>query len=696
MKISLEWLGEYLDADVPASEIIETLERIGLMVEGREEKEGDIILEVETYSNRPDTLGHLGVARELAAALGVRLQEKSWPLSELSDRTANLVDVQIWDEDLCPRYCGAVVRGVKVGPSPAWLRKRIESMGLNPVNNVVDITNYVLFSTSQPIHAFDLDRIGGAKVIVRRAKKGERLLCLDGTDLSLEPDMLVIADETKPLALAGVIGGQGSAVTEKTKDVFIESAYFDPVSVRKTRKATGIQTDASYRFERGADIAFPPRAALMAASLLTPFGGRVCEEPVDVFPIPPKKKGVVLRQRRIGELLGVEVDKDFVEKTLRDLRFELEPQPAGLWQVKVPSWRVDIDREADLIEEAARFYGYDKIPSVLPPLRVVDPIPDKTRERARRIRPLLLHYGFNEVINFSFSDAEKERLFATGFEAVEIRNPISARTSLLRTTLLGGLLEAAAWNKNRGLEAIQIFEIGKVYFREEEGFKERLTLGLLSTGMRAEPHWDRNNREAIRREADFFQLKGECEALLHQLRYEPFSFEIGEQPFFEAGLCLALSFKEEKVGYLGRVAGRVQDAFDLKQKVWALEIDLDLLFGKQPRPFVYQPVPKYPSVVRDVSLLVPSDVPYQEIRKVVDKIPLPILEDVRLVDRYSGGSVPQDKISLSFRFTYRHAQRTLLAEEVDRAEQQIINQLKRAFGIQLREGGKIDIRTGKN
>lgn len=691
MKISLEWLKDYLDQDIPVSRIIETLERIGLMVEGREEKEGDIVLEVETYSNRPDTLGHLGMARELAAALGVPLQEKTWPLSELSTRTADLVDVQIWDEDLCPRYCGAVVRGIKVGPSPAWLRKRIESMGLNPVNNVVDVTNYVLFATSQPIHAFDLDKIGGAKVIIRRAKKGERLLCLDGTDLTLEPDMLVIADETKPIALAGVIGGQGSAVTEKTRDVFIESAYFDPVSVRKTRKATGIQTDASYRFERGADIAIPPRAALIAASLLTPYGGRVCEEPVDVFPVPTKKKGVVLRHRRIAELLGVEVKKAFVEKTLQDLGFELEPQPTDLWQVKVPTWRVDIDREADLIEEAARFYGYDKIPSVLPPLRVVDPIPDKTRERARRIRPLLFHYGFNEVINFSFSDAGKERLFATGLDAVEIRNPISARTSLLRTTLAGGLLETAAWNRNRGLEAIQVFEIGKVYFREERGFRERLALGLLSTGMREEPHWKRG-----RHEADFFQLKGECEALLQQLRYDPFVFERTDHPLFEPGSCLALAFKEEKVGHLGQVAARIQEAYDLKQPVWLAELDLDLLFGKQPRPFVYQPVPKYPSVVRDISLLVPRDVSYQDIRRTVEKLPLPILEEVELIDRYSGESIPQDKISLSFRFTYRHAQRTLLAEEVDRAEQQVISQLKRAFGVQLREGGKIDNRIGKN
>ena len=691
MKISLDWLKEYLDGDISAQTAVEALERIGLMVEGREEKDGDVILEIETYSNRPDTLGHLGMARELAAALGLRLKERSWPVSELTVRTADLADVQILDPDLCPRYCGVVVEGVKVGPSPAWLQKRIESMGLHPINNVVDVTNYVLFSTSHPIHAFDLDKITGARVIIRRAKKGERLLCLDGTDLSLAPDILVIADEAKPIAVAGVIGGQASAVTEGTKDIFVESAYFNPVSVRLTRKAANLQTDASYRFERGADISFPPQEALMAASLLTQFGGRSSREPADVFPLLPKKKEIILRHRRITELLGVEVDEVFVQKTLADLELGVELQQPGIWRVKAPSWRVDLDREADLIEEVARFYGYEKVPSVVPPLQVVAAIPDKSREKLGRVRPLLFHYGFNEVVNFSFSDADKERLLATGFEAIEIRNPISARASLLRTSILGGLLETAAWNKNRGLDAIQIFETGNIYYRDERGCRERLTLGLLSSGMREEPHWRQKSREV-----SFFHLKGACEALLQQLRYEPFSFEKAEHPCFEPGSGLALAYKEEKVGYLGQVAGRLTDVFDLKQTVYAAEIDLELLFGKQPKPFTYEAVAKYPAIIRDVSLLVPLDVSYQDICKAIEKVPLPILEEARLISQYFGESNPKDKKSLSFRFIYRHPQRTLLAEEVDRAEQQVLIQLRRAFGAQLREGGKIDNGTGKN
>jgi phenylalanyl-tRNA synthetase beta chain len=528
-------------------------------------------------------------------------------------------------------------------------------------------------------------------VIIRRAKKGERLLCLDGTDLDLAPEMLVIADEAKPIALAGVIGGQESAVSAETKDVFIESAYFNPVSIRLTRKAVSFQTDASYRFERGADIAFPPQAAVMAASLLAEFGGKSAQGLADVFPLVPKKKEVILRHRRINELLGVEVEESFVPKILLDLEMGVEPQQPGVWRIKVPSWRVDLDREADLIEEVARFFGYDKIPSVVPPLKVVAPITDKEREKLARVRPLLLHYGFNEVVNFSFSDAEKEELLATGLTPVKIQNPISARASLLRTSLLGGLLETAVWNKNRGLDAVHIYETGNVYFRDERGSQERLTLGILSLGTRDEPHWGQTGRGT-----DFFHLKGACEALLQQLRYEPFSFEKAEHSCFEPASGLTLAYREGPVGFLGLVAGRLREAFDLKQPVWAAEIDLEALFGKQPRPFSYEPVAKYPAIIRDLSLLLPHDISYQDVCRAIEKMTLPILEETRLIDRYQGGSIPQDKISLSFRMVYRHPQRTLLAEEVDRAEQQVLIQLKWAFGVQLREGGEIDNRAGKN
>lgn len=685
MKISLNWLKEYLEGEFSLPLLINGLNTIGLMVESWEEKGDDVILDIETYANRPDTLGHLGIARELTPVLGLSLKKKSWPLTEADVKTSSLVDVQIWDEDLCPRYCGLVVKDIKVGPSSEWLRKRIEAMGLNSINNVVDVTNYVLFSTAQPIHAFDLAKIGGGKVIVRRAKKGEMLKSLDSIELSLSPDMLVIADDEKPMALAGIIGGEGSAVTDETRDVFIESAYFDPVSVRKTRKALGIETDASYRFERGADISFPPAGALMTASLLTQLGGKATREITDVFPSPKKTKEVILRYRRVGELLGEEVGEDFIQDFLHRLGFTLEAQRRGIWKVKVPSFRVDIEREVDLIEEIARFYGYDKIPSVVPPVKVTEPTPDKSREMLDKLRHALFHQGFDEVLNFSFSDPEKERGFASGRTPVEIRNPISAKASLLRTTLLGGLLETTAWNVNRGMDGIHIFEVGNVFSREKEEFRERLMLGFSTTGPVGEPHWQKEAEAA-----DFFHLKGTCEFLMAYLRYDPFSFEEKDFPLFEEGYSLSLVYKGETVGYLGLVRRSILQFYSLKQDVYAAELDFDLLMEKQRRPFQYVPVVKYPGISRDISFVVSRKTAFKEIKEAVEKLSLPFLEGFTLIDRFEGPSIAKDKVSLSLRFVFRSPKRTLRADEVDKIEQKVLGHLKTVFGIQLREGGKID------
>ncbi len=691
MKISLSWLKDYIELDLSIPELIEKLNMIGLIVEDREEKDSDVILDIETYANRPDTLGHLGVARELAAALELSLKEQKWPLIEIEQKTSDLADVQIWDNDLCPRYSGMVVKGIQVGPSPKWLRKRIEAMGLKPVNNVVDVTNYVLFSTAHPIHAFDLAKISGRRIIVRKANAGEVLRSLEDSDISLSPEMLVIADGEKPVALAGIIGGEESSVKESTQDVFIESAFFDPVSIRKTSKKTGISTDASYRFERGADISFPPQAALMAASLLTQFGGKASKGILDAYPKPRKEKTVVLRHHRISDLLGIEIDEEFAMRTLAGLEFKVEVQQRGVWQVKVPQFRVDIEREADLIEEIARFYGYDKIPASIPPLRVLEPPMEQKRERINKFRQLLFHNGFDEVLNFSFSDPEKEARLQTGQKAIEIRNPISSKASLLKTTLLGGLLENIVWNKNRGAEGVHLFEIGNVYFWQNETNREQLTLALASTGPVGPVQW----RKKIE-ETDFFRVKGTLESLLTYSRHEPFSFKEEDHPFFEQEFSIAFIFKEETVGYCGLLKRNLLDSYALKDPVWAAELNLALLFEKQPYSFEYSPVARFPSITRDVSFIADQSVGYQDIKEVVEKLNIPNLEEFELYDRFLGSSIPKGKISLSIRFVFRHPQRTLLAKEVDALQEKIFDSLVTEFKFQLRKGGKIDKRNRKD
>lgn len=685
MRISLYWLREYVEADLPLSQLVEKLNMIGLLVEDWKEADGDIILDIETYANRPDTLGHLGVAREVAAVLNVPLKKKAWPITEREEESSKLVEIQIKDADLCPRYCGIIVKNIPVGPSPEWLRKRVEAMGLKSVSNVVDVTNYVLFSTAHPIHAFDLEKISGNKIIVRKAEKGETLKSLEGKDIFLSPEMLVIADEEKPVALAGVIGGEESGVTEKTHHVFIESAYFDPLSIRKTSKETGIVTEASYRFERGADVSFPPQAALMAASLLTQMGGVATRGVVDVYPRPRKVKTLILRHHRIGELLGLEVDKEFIFRTLSSLGFDIQEENSGIYKVKIPFFRVDIEREADLIEEIARFYGYDRIPSQIPPLQKLEPVPDPRRERIEKLRQLLFHQGFDEFINFSFFDPQKEPLFKTGKNPIQIRNPISSKASVLRTTLVAGLMENVLWNKNRGAEGIHAFEIGNVYYWEKQKICEQLSLGLVTTGNLDDLQWQGKNERT-----DFFHLKGTCEFLMEHLRYKPYAFEEDDYPFFEPGYSLSLSYKEEKIGHLGLLRRDILDSYSLEESVWAAELDLASLFEKQPQSFRFSPVARFPSVTRDVSFLADRDTTYRRIKEEVEKLDIPYLEEFILYDIFSGSSIPKGKISLSLRFVFRHPQRTLLAEEVDKDQERIIQALKKSFNFQLREGGKID------
>jgi phenylalanyl-tRNA synthetase beta chain len=687
MKISLDWLREYVAVDLPRAELADRLTMIGWVPETVEEKDGDLVFDLESYANRPDALGHLGVAREVATMLGRPLLERDWPLVDLPEATAGIADVQIESEALCPRYCGLVVRGVKVGPSPDWLRRRLEAMGLKPINNVVDVSNYVCFGTAQPIHTFDLGRIGGGRIVVRKAKRGETLVDLDGRTLDLSPDMLVIADESRPVALAGVIGGQASGITESTRDVFIESANFDPVSIRKTAKKLGLQTDASYRFERGADISFAPKGALMAASLLCAMGGRASRGLIDRFPRPPKPRTVRLRLRRVAELLGVDIPESFVVETLGRLGFRVESAARHAWHVEVPTFRVDIAREADLIEEIARFYGYDKIPAEVTPVGSFDLGVNRTRERLARVREALLAQGFDEVINWSFSDPERESAAGGGREAVAVQNPISQRASVLRTTLLPGLVENAARNLHRGLEGVHVFELGNVYAWEEEKHREDLHLGLLTTGLLPGASWADPAGET-----DFFILKGAVEALAEALRFEPVAFREKDHPSFEPGRALALLYKGQEVGRLGALRASFAAALGVERTAYAAEVDLEALFEKTPRAFEVVPVPKFPGVVRDLSFLLDRAVPYGEVVRVLGRLNQPLLEGFELRDRFAGGPVPADKVSLTLRFRYRHPQRTLVAEEVDRVEQEIVGQLRSALNIQLREG-KIDIRT---
>jgi phenylalanyl-tRNA synthetase beta chain len=494
--------------------------------------------------------------------------------------------------------------------------------------------------------------------------------------------MLVIADEKKATAVAGVMGGRDSGVFDDTTDIFIESACFDSGSIRRTARALETLTDASYRFERGADIGFAPQAARMAASLMAEFGGRATRDLIDVYPRPRKPREITLRARRASDLLGVEIPPAFIEKTLTDLGFGLRSGAPGIWMVMVPSHRVDIEREADLIEEIARFFGYDKIPTVVPPLRVLDPVPSH-EPKMRRLAERLFHYGFDEVVNPSFADPEKDGRLGSGKTPVALRNPLSAKAAILRTTLLGGLLENAAWNLNRGLEGVHIFETGSVYrWAGETATAEDPTLGLLSVGPLAPAHW-KDAPEA----ADLAHIKGAVESVLESLRYDSAAFLARPHPVLEAQTALAVLVKGEAIGWLGRLAAGPLDLYGLKGPAFAAEIDLGRLFKIKPRTFEFVPLPKYPAVGRDLSFWVRRATAFADIRQALAKLDVPWLEGFDVVDRYAGDKAPEGMIGLTLRFSYRSPKATLTAEDVDKSEQKILKALKAAFDIRLREGG---------
>jgi phenylalanyl-tRNA synthetase beta chain len=391
----------------------------------------------------------------------------------------------------------------------------------------------------------------------------------------------------------------------------------------------------------------------------------------------------MLRQRRVSELLGVDIKGPFIVEKLTKLECRLTKKQQGVWQVEVPHFRIDIEREADLVEEIARFYGYENIPSHFPPLTAMEPPPDPKKRQIQRSRQTLLHYGFDEVVNYSFSDPENEEKFKTGRKAITIKNPISTKASLLRTTLLEGLLENVLWNLNRGADGIHIFEVGNVYFWEDNTCCEELVLGVVSSGFLGMISWQEQ-----RVQNNFFHLKGACEALLAMLRYEPVVFLPGQHPSLEKDSSLSIQLKGKKVGCIGTVRRDICNAFSIKEPVWAAELNLGEIFQTQPRPFEYIPVIKYPKVVRDISFIADQKVSYEEIKQSLEELSLPNLERFELYDRFTGASIPKGKVSLSFRFLYHHPQRTLLADEVDGFQEKIVKTLSSKFGFQLREGGE--------
>ncbi len=645
----------------------------------------DAVIDLEITPNRPDCLGIHALALEVGTAYGrpVRPLDAVFPAGCTPPPAPRApagtegalpgLRVVIEDPDLCGRYASAVA-DVRVAASPAWLANRLEAAGVRPISNVVDATNYVLIEIGHPMHAFDLSRLAGAELRIRRARPGERIRTLDGVERELAAGMLVIADAVEPQAVAGVMGGAGSEVWSGTRTIAFESAYFNPVSVRRTSRRTGLKTEASARFERGADINAAPLALERAIALTFAIGaGTTRAGRIDCCPAPRAAVTVALRRARVAHVLGVPVPDADIVRILTGLGFTLETRADG-WSADVPSSRVDVTREEDLIEEVARHHGYDRLPVTLPALADLPRARPPALARQRVCRRVLTAAGFSEAQTYACIETRAAAPFADGEAPVPLAHPLSEKFAALRPSLVPGLIDAVALNLNRGARDVRLFEIGSV-FTAAAGEARRLA--LIWTGAALPEHWS-----GPARLVDFFDLKGVVAALLRALEVEV-SFEATRRAELVPGRAAVVAAAGRKLGWLGQLAPSLAAPRGLSpgDEIYVAEVDLGVVEDLAPAgDRLAAPLPRFPAVVRDLALHVDDRVPAAAIRETIRAAAPPTLVAIEEFDRYQGPTIPAGRVSLAFHLTFRSPDRTLVDAEVQQAVAAIVGALARAHG----------------
>jgi phenylalanyl-tRNA synthetase beta chain len=686
MKVSLNWLSDYVQTGLSADRIAEILSDLGFPCEGIEYLDGDTVIDVEVTSNRGDCLGYIGIARELAAATGSELKIPAVRLDESKKQAADLVRVEIAEPHLCGRYTARIIEGVKVGPSPDWLRTRLEAVGLRSVSNVVDAANYAMMETGQPPHAFDYEKIADGKIVVRKALAGECIVSIDGSKCQLDADMLIIADADRPVAIAGVMGGLHTEVSETTKTILLEDAYFDPVTVRTTSRRLALPSEAAFRFERIVDIEMIDRASMRTAQLITQVaGGKVAKGVVDVYPQKPAPREVPLRLSRLSKLLGIEIPPQEVVRILSALSFQPRHKD-DLVLCSVPSWRSDVYREADLIEEVARVYGYNKIPTERRIRIEVVPV-DARQKLAESIGTYLNGCGFYEVITTSFQSAElAELVTGRGAESHLVVQDISRKTeNLLRSSLVGSLLNVVRHNYDVGNKNIRIYEIANVFERLKDGsHTEHTSLSLVCA-----------LDELVKDDRDFRILKGVVEGLIRAIARDAnidFKPEIKSRELRrEKGhLCIIIPYSEilvngESVGSAGVLSYRVVGVLDIKaDRVCSAELDFDKLLELYSTQVKMKPIPKFPAIERDLSIIVAESASWADIVEAVHRKAPGEMEDIQFVEIYRGKAVPSGKKSVTLSLRFRDEDGTLTHEAVDRFQADIVESLAKHVGAELR------------
>lgn len=680
MKISLNWLKEFVDVATDPKKLQMELKALGLGAETVSAFQGDSILDLEITTNRPDCLSHYGVAREVATLHRTPLKPFQTSLKESNAQATSEISIEITAPDLCARYCGRVIQNVQVKPSPDWLARRLEAVGQRPINNVADVTNYVMLEMGKALHAFDLARLRDRKIIVRRARPGEHLKTLDGVDRTLTADHLVIADGKLPVGLAGIMGGQESEISAATKDILLESAWFEPASIRRTSKSFGMHTEASHRFERGADIEAAPVSLDRAAELIAEIaGGTVLSGVIDVYPRAFSVRRIAFRPSEIRRILGAEVPAADVEYILRALGFKLQTQDNG-WSVVPPSWRLDVTREVDLTEEIARVVGYDHLP------KRIRPAPprlerDTLREKELIASGILVASGYRQIIANSMVDPAENARF-TDRPPVVLQNPLSQEASAMRSTPVPGMLRALRWNLDRGQSDLRLFEIGKTYSAIRNSAtqlptEERvLTMGV--TGHRR-PEGIHDDAKSV----DFFDLKGDLENLLAAFDIGELKFQPGSVPYGEPGIWGCFADQDGPLADFGKINAEIARDYKLREPIWMAVVNIDRLLDCPHRVLHFNPFSKFPAVERDFSLLVPRAVTYERIDAAIRRLALAAAQDFRPVDRMPVGKIAPEHWSLLLRVTFQSRTQTLTSAEIDVLGKQVLTALE-PLGIRQR------------
>ena len=670
MRIVHEWLTELVGVPADVDVVAREISLRGFEVASIE----DGVIDFEITANRPDCLNHVGIAREAAVIWGTTRAEQ--PMADITGDDS--IPVSIEDEALCPRYAAALF-DIEVGPSPAWLTQRLEAAGVRAINNIVDVTNYVMLEMGQPMHAFDLARLGGGRLVVRRAHGGEKLTTLDGVERTLAPEMLVIADGDRAVAIAGVMGGSNSEIGPGTTRMVLESAYFQPASVRRTSKRLNLKTEASTRFERGADINAPVVALRRAASLLDRIGAGRVRGYVDVHPGARRGTAIVMRASRIRRVLGMDVPAADVPRILAPLGFDVSAGGSGDWSVAVPSFRVDVQREIDLIEEVGRHYGFDRLQGTFPVLVAPQPTQHPHTERDRKIGAVLSAAGLSESMTFAFIERQAAGPFCTdGFEPSAIANPLSEKFAVLRPSMLPGLVDSCAHNRRRGRKDVRLFETGSRFTASGEG----RAVGLAWSGSGNPAHWS-----APPRAVDFFDIKGAVELLCAALGVENVDFAAAAVAFLAPGRSAVVQSGGVTIGCLGQLVPAVAEArgFPPGEEVFVAELDLDTVASHlSTTELRTTSLPKFPSIVRDLSILVPDTLPAAAVRGTIRSAAPSLLQSIVEFDRYQGKGIPEGRLSLSLRLTFRSADRTLTDDEADGAMHEIVAALAREHAAERR------------